>query len=750
MKIRFFPLFLVFSVFFWLFITFFVKIVDSFDLAISEEKIFKNNFWNFSFSFQNEKNSWYVGLEKSDFEKNQKINVENVCVNFFIQEKRFIECLDMDDSDNTDQFYTFPLITPLATNITFSVINRKWEDISNYFNSAHLYALNTLPNGKKMVFLPTAVQADNLVVSRAWWGADETLRYVDHPRQKARYAQQLVYAKRPKTEKELRNLMLARDSEEFIFKELWSDFQTTELRRYENGHTLVWPIQKVKKVNRIIVHHTAENIDNNKTDEELIRAIYMYHAVTRWWWDIGYNFLIGQSGKIYEGRSGGDYVVGAHAQNNNIGSVGISVLGNYQNSEFNALRRAWLETAIDMVAKKYGITLNQNAIGFKKCGNNCYPLQKITTKSLLGHKDVWVTNCPWNNIHVLIPEIIKKLNIEYSPVLNNFHGNIDPEPDIEKISYQKVTETSSALTNMIQNSMLADLQWVRYFWQKMRVRLSYPHQSIRLSSYWNILSNAFLDYRRKPIYPWNTITVAPLGNKKLKIEISGTPYEVENFSLSAPVVSIDSWSRIPDWDKYNKYNDNLFRDTIEVFNDNGTLIVVNHLPLEYYLKWLWEVSNTDLPEKIKTITVAARTYARFYMDRKNRKYNTDRYDGSDNPDSFQKYLGYTYELRSPNVARMVDATRWKMIYYKDTLIKPWYFSVSNGKTLSYQDYCLKNSWKNCEDILYLQSVSDIAWIGQQQSWHWVGISGIGATDFAKKGWNYEKIIWYYLSWVTLK
>ncbi len=75
----------------------------------------------------------------------------------------------------------------------------------------------------------------------------------------------------------------------------------------------------------------------------------------------------------------------------------------------------------------------------------------------------------------------------------------------------------------------------------------------------------------------------------------------------------------------------------------------------------------------------------------NRKYNTSLCDGSDNPESFQKYLGYDYERRSPNVAKMVDATTGEVIYYNNTLIKPWYFSRSSGRTLSYMDYCQQNN-----------------------------------------------------------
>jgi len=47
----------------------------------------------------------------------------------------------------------------------------------------------------------------------------------------------------------------------------------------------------------------------------------------RGWWDIGYNFLIGEDGNAYEGR-GWDYV-GAHAPGYNTQSIGICILGHF-------------------------------------------------------------------------------------------------------------------------------------------------------------------------------------------------------------------------------------------------------------------------------------------------------------------------------------------------------------------------------------------------------------------------------------
>jgi peptidoglycan hydrolase-like amidase len=62
--------------------------------------------------------------------------------------------------------------------------------------------------------------------------------------------------------------------------------------------------------------------------------------------------------------------------------------------------------------------------------------------------------------------------------------------------------------------------------------------------------------------------------------------------------------------------------------------------------------------------VAARSYAEYYMEPTNHKYATNRYDGSDDPNTFQKYLGYGFEMRSPNVAHLVDVTRGEIIRYR--------------------------------------------------------------------------------------
>src|SRR5699024_11679115 len=48
------------------------------------------------------------------------------------------------------------------------------------------------------------------------------------------------------------------------------------------------------------------------------------------WGDIGYNYLVDFMGNVYEGRIGGDNVVGGHAYQYAYGSSGICEMGSFK------------------------------------------------------------------------------------------------------------------------------------------------------------------------------------------------------------------------------------------------------------------------------------------------------------------------------------------------------------------------------------------------------------------------------------
>jgi hypothetical protein len=296
------------------------------------------------------------------------------------------------------------------------------------------------------------------------------------------------------------------------------------------------------------------------------------------------------------------------------------------------------------------------ANGVECTNSECNFLKKITTLSLIGHRDVRATDCPWENVYPFIEKWIKKFDTVYAPVYNPESINIESIPTSRIMNLTLKKEVIPPKTPTIISSIIPN---TRYIGPKFRVRLSYPDaQNIVLATA-DWLSWKFFIWKKRFVMPVSQkIKITPLGDDKLNIILNNKSYSGSEVKLTHGVVRIDSWDRVPDWDKTGKYNDNLFRDTIRVINQKGKLVVINDLPLEWYLKWLGEVSNGDLSEKVKTIIVSARSYAKYYMDPKNRKFGTNLYDGSDNPDEFQKYLGYGYETRSPIVAKLVDATRW--------------------------------------------------------------------------------------------
>ena len=73
----------------------------------------------------------------------------------------------------------------------------------------------------------------------------------------------------------------------------------------------------VDKLKGAIVHHTVNSNTYSADDvpPASLRGIYAYHVNGNGWCDVGYNFFVDRFGRLFEGRFGGDYknVVGAQA-----------------------------------------------------------------------------------------------------------------------------------------------------------------------------------------------------------------------------------------------------------------------------------------------------------------------------------------------------------------------------------------------------------------------------------------------------
>ncbi|XP_026851310.2 peptidoglycan recognition protein 5 [Electrophorus electricus] len=123
---------------------------------------------------------------------------------------------------------------------------------------------------------------------------------------------------------------------------------------------------------QVIIHHTA--LWSCRQSQEYISQltyIQKMHVEERGFEDIGYNFLLGQDGTVYEGRGWG--IVGAHAKNHNLNSIGIAFMGNFNDYSPSSSALSAAQILIRCgVAQGF---LNPNFV-------------------ILGHRDIANTECP--------------------------------------------------------------------------------------------------------------------------------------------------------------------------------------------------------------------------------------------------------------------------------------------------------------------------------------------------------------------
>ena len=139
-------------------------------------------------------------------------------------------------------------------------------------------------------------------------------------------------------------------------------------------------MEPLKKVNFIAVHHSQRKIDSVKRIRDL-------HIKTNKWEDIGYHYLIDKKCKIHVGRS--EKFIGAHVFGHNKNSVGICLIGNFDEEKPT---KAQIRTLIKFLKNK-----------IKKF--------KIPIKNILGHREFsGVTKtCPGKFVDMgKIREIISK------------------------------------------------------------------------------------------------------------------------------------------------------------------------------------------------------------------------------------------------------------------------------------------------------------------------------------------------------
>lgn len=183
-------------------------------------------------------------------------------------------------------------------------------------------------------------------------------------------------------------------------------------------------VELADEIHMGIVHHTAhrsaENGANTYTPEEapgIVRAMQIYHTrPTRQgglgWKDIGYNVLVDRFGRVYEGRRGGfdQPVIGAHARGFNTGSFGVSVIGDFTDTLPSQEAIAALTNVLAAKAEIHGLDTEgfTDQMPVVRSEDDATTASLATTGVLrpviVGHRDVGPTTCP-GMILDLLPNI---------------------------------------------------------------------------------------------------------------------------------------------------------------------------------------------------------------------------------------------------------------------------------------------------------------------------------------------------------
>nr|XP_034328898.1 peptidoglycan-recognition protein SC2 isoform X1 [Crassostrea gigas] len=125
------------------------------------------------------------------------------------------------------------------------------------------------------------------------------------------------------------------------------------------------------------VHHTEGSFCHDFTScAAQARGIQNYHMDSRGWSDVGYSFLVGEDGAVYEGR--GWHHVGAHTQGYNSRGFAASVMGSFMHRKPN-------DAALNAIKNLIQCGISHGYI--------------TSSYHLYGHRDVGSTDCPGDALY---------------------------------------------------------------------------------------------------------------------------------------------------------------------------------------------------------------------------------------------------------------------------------------------------------------------------------------------------------------
>ena len=631
------------------------------------------------------------------------------------------------------------------------------------------------------------------IISRSERWADESIRLLK--------AKKTSTTSTTQTEAQIKAANISKIRNAWMAKHYPNERNYEWSRTMSGNYYLIYPEYFNHHKNKIVIHHTATDYDPNWTMEEVksyLRKIYKYHTIDRSFGDIGYNFLIDQLWNIYEWRSGGEWAVWMHASSNNVSSIWIALLWNFENDMPTEAQLSALVNLTTAVAKFYNIdplgtthtfTLNTNEEPYVTAEENF---------NIMWHRDIKATACPGKNLNIFIPKIREEVAFRLknwivgeaaipSSWLKNVKTTVTPKvtkqtksvsnaktytntdgfserflalkeknPDIFIQAAQEAKKRYNG--NLPQASNLMEKITRKYSMDDAR-RLLNQDISVLLYELTTKYDSFEIKCDNKCIfnidginYYWTNATLTFLSNK-IQVsadrnlsanKVSVTPYN-SNWLIEISNYKRKSYAWIP-WNTFKwKLSFEKWIYPLKNWEQKSDFIVVNTLPFSEYMKWIVETNDTETLEKNKVMAMISKNYALFYLSKENIHPSIPmeaNYSAIDDPDFFQKYVWAWLEKTLTKRYKALEATKNQIVMYNGYLPILPYFNCSAWFTLS-----AKEKWW-WTDTPYLQSTLDFDSC-DNFAWHGVWLSGKWAEWLAKKWLSYKDILEYYYNWIEI-
>ncbi|KRB44296.1 MULTISPECIES: SpoIID/LytB domain-containing protein [unclassified Terrabacter] len=211
----------------------------------------------------------------------------------------------------------------------------------------------------------------------------------------------------------------------------------------------------------VVVHHTVNS--NTYTADQapaIIRSIYSYHTQSQGWCDIGYQILVDRFGRAYEGRKGSPdgFVQGAQAGGFNAETTGISVIGDFTSVPFPAATQS---TVTKLVAWEADRSLFDptSSVTLTSAGNSKFdPGERVTLPRTIGHRDLSLTGCPGDTAYAQqLPAIRSGAGTIWRD------GQWDPQPAVPALeTYARPASSTFALSGRGFGHGVGLSQWGAY------------------------------------------------------------------------------------------------------------------------------------------------------------------------------------------------------------------------------------------------------------------------------------------------